>query len=224
MKKRDEEQAEQTRTDMRTNLEQTAANMKHHQDESLMELEEKLKHHQDAAVMELKEKLKDHQNEALFWKIYPRQILVTIRITSALKLRFGDAHLTELLHGQLHNRTQQAPEDLTTFVYEVQSLAKRAFVNSPIETQEYVAARQFVEGIADLGIQRIVRLSSPRTLQDALVKALDIEAATKATRMTRRVRYVVEDNGIEVRPTSFTPRGNRYLPKKPISSYSARRN
>ncbi|VEN53797.1 unnamed protein product, partial [Callosobruchus maculatus] len=34
------------------------------------------------------------------------------KITSALKLRFGDAHLTELLHGQLHNRTQQAKEDL----------------------------------------------------------------------------------------------------------------
>nr|CAH7730870.1 unnamed protein product [Callosobruchus chinensis] len=44
------------------------------------------------------------------------------KITSALKLRFGDAHLTELLHGQLHNRTQQAKEDLTTFAYEVQSL------------------------------------------------------------------------------------------------------
>ncbi|VEN46538.1 unnamed protein product, partial [Callosobruchus maculatus] len=48
------------------------------------------------------------------------------KITSALKLRFRDAHLTELLHGQLHNRTQQAKEDLATFAYEVQSLAKRA--------------------------------------------------------------------------------------------------
>ncbi|VEN46472.1 unnamed protein product [Callosobruchus maculatus] len=36
------------------------------------------------------------------------------KITSALRLRFGDAHLTELLHGQLHSRTQQAKEDLTT--------------------------------------------------------------------------------------------------------------
>nr|CAH7730869.1 unnamed protein product [Callosobruchus chinensis] len=80
------------------------------------------------------------------------------KITSALKLRFGDAHLTELLHGQLHNRTQQAKEDLTTFAYEVQSLAKRPFVNSPIETQEYIAARQFVEGITDLDVQRIVRM------------------------------------------------------------------
>nr|CAH7756398.1 unnamed protein product [Callosobruchus chinensis] len=71
------------------------------------------------------------------------------KITSALKLRFGDAHLAELLQGPLHNRTQQAKEDLTTFAYEVQSLAKRAFVNSPIETQEFVAARQFVEGIGN---------------------------------------------------------------------------
>ncbi|VEN38969.1 unnamed protein product, partial [Callosobruchus maculatus] len=67
------------------------------------------------------------------------------KITTARKLRFGDAHLTELLHCKLHNRTQQAKEDLTTFAYEVQSLAKRAFVNSLVETQEYVAARQFVE-------------------------------------------------------------------------------
>nr|CAH7760157.1 unnamed protein product [Callosobruchus chinensis] len=121
------------------------------------------------------------------------------KITSALKLHFGDAHLTELLHGQLHNRTQQGKEDLTTFAYEVLSLAKRAFVNSPTETQEYVAARQFIDGIADLDVQRIVRLSSPRTLQDALVRALEIKAATKATRMTRRVRSVEEDDEVEVR-------------------------
>ncbi|VEN46921.1 unnamed protein product, partial [Callosobruchus maculatus] len=61
------------------------------------------------------------------------------KIPSALKLRFGDTHLTQLLHEQLHNRTQQPKEDLSTFAYEVQSLAKRAFVCSPIETQEYVA-------------------------------------------------------------------------------------
>nr|CAH7742050.1 unnamed protein product [Callosobruchus chinensis] len=50
--------------------------------------------------------------------------------------------------------------------------------------------------IADLDVQRIVRLSSPRTLQDALVKALEIEAATKATRMTSRVRSVEEDDDV----------------------------
>nr|CAH7759114.1 unnamed protein product [Callosobruchus chinensis] len=44
------------------------------------------------------------------------------KITSALKLRFGDAHLTKLLHCQL--RTQQVKEDLTTFAYEVQSIAE----------------------------------------------------------------------------------------------------
>nr|CAH7738400.1 unnamed protein product [Callosobruchus chinensis] len=42
------------------------------------------------------------------------------RITSALKLRFGNAHSTELLYRQLNNLTLQAKEDLTTFAYEVQ--------------------------------------------------------------------------------------------------------
>nr|CAH7766081.1 unnamed protein product [Callosobruchus chinensis] len=54
------------------------------------------------------------------------------KITSALNLRFGGAHLTELMQGQLHNWTKQAKEDLFRFAYEVQSLAKRAFVNSLI--------------------------------------------------------------------------------------------
>nr|CAH7750768.1 unnamed protein product [Callosobruchus chinensis] len=73
----------------------------------------------------------------------------------------------------------------------------------------------FVEGIADLDTQLIVRLSSPRTLQDALVKALEIIAATKATRMTRRVRSVVEDDEIGVRATSFSPRRGGTFQRNP---------
>nr|CAH7738571.1 unnamed protein product [Callosobruchus chinensis] len=72
------------------------------------------------------------------------------RLISALKLRFGDAHLTDLMHGQLHNRTQQGNEDLTKFTYDVQLLTKQELANSPIEIQDSVAAFQSVGGIADL--------------------------------------------------------------------------
>nr|CAH7759628.1 unnamed protein product [Callosobruchus chinensis] len=37
------------------------------------------------------------------------------KITSAIMVRFGDAHSTELMYDELHNRAQQAKEDLTTF-------------------------------------------------------------------------------------------------------------
>ncbi|VEN59224.1 unnamed protein product [Callosobruchus maculatus] len=87
----------------------------------------------------------------------------------------------------------------------VQSLTKEVFVNSPIEIQEYVALRQLVEGIADTEVQRMVKLSSPISLQDAVTKALQIEADIKATRMTRRVRAVEQDAEAEVRATSFIP-------------------
>nr|CAH7736461.1 unnamed protein product [Callosobruchus chinensis] len=50
---------------------------------------------------------------AILENISPSHIRDYGKITSALKLRFGDTHLTKLLHGQLHNRTQQANEDLT---------------------------------------------------------------------------------------------------------------
>nr|CAH7765286.1 unnamed protein product [Callosobruchus chinensis] len=52
--------------------------------------------------------------------------------------------------------TQQAKEDFTAIAYQVQRLAKRAFSNSPFEKQEYVAARQFVEGIVDPDVPRIM--------------------------------------------------------------------
>nr|CAH7728550.1 unnamed protein product [Callosobruchus chinensis] len=93
-----------------------------------------------------------------------------------------------------------------TFTYEVQKLAKRASANSPIETQEYVSARQFVEGIADLDVQGIRNFRTFSTLRDALVKALEVEAATKATRLTRRVRSVEQDDEVRVTATSFTSR------------------
>nr|CAH7718543.1 unnamed protein product [Callosobruchus chinensis] len=41
------------------------------------------------------------------------------KIISALKLRFGNAHSREALFGQLHNRTQQAKEDSTTFALKI---------------------------------------------------------------------------------------------------------
>nr|CAH7762523.1 unnamed protein product [Callosobruchus chinensis] len=108
------------------------------------------------------------------WDVYYLQFGNIARLNN-----WSNAHLIEQLHAQLRNWTQQAKEDLTTFAYEVQSLAKRAFATSPIETQEYVAVRQFVEGTADLDVRRIERLSSPKTLRDALVKALEVEAAKR---------------------------------------------
>lgn len=77
------------------------------------------------------------------------------KLTAALELRFGDAHKTQLLHGQLHSRVQLSKESLTEFAQEIEGLARKAFANCPVETQDLVAVRQFVEGIADLEIQKV---------------------------------------------------------------------
>nr|CAH7747664.1 unnamed protein product [Callosobruchus chinensis] len=43
---------------------------------------------------------------AILENLFPSDLHDYGKITSALKLRSADAHLTELLHGQLHNRIQ----------------------------------------------------------------------------------------------------------------------
>ena len=51
----------------------------------------------------------------------------------------------------------------------------------------------------DIEVQKIVRLSTPRTLQEALVKALDIEPGIKATRLTMKIRTVETEEEEEVK-------------------------
>lgn len=127
------------------------------------------------------------------------------KLTAALKLRYGDVHRSELLYGQLHGRIQKHKEDLSAFAYDIQNLARRAFANSPADTQEYIAARQFVEGLIDPEIQKVVRLASPRNLQEALVKALEIEAALKATKnCSRNICSVEEDRDNQVQAVKYT--------------------
>ncbi|VEN44356.1 unnamed protein product, partial [Callosobruchus maculatus] len=62
----------------------------------------------------------------LFWKISARQIYVTMKDNIGTKVAFWRRALHRTVNGQLHNRTRQVKNDLTTFAYEVQSLAKRA--------------------------------------------------------------------------------------------------
>nr|CAH7736519.1 unnamed protein product [Callosobruchus chinensis] len=122
------------------------------------------------------------------------------------------------LKSDLNSESKSGQELVMTRLEEQRQVVSQAIENqdqrisaietsqNPIETQEYVAARQFDEGIADLDVQRTVRLCKPRTLQDALVKALEIEAATKATQMRRRVRCVEKYDSVQAKDNSFTTR------------------
>ena len=144
------------------------------------------------------------------------------KLTEALKLRFGDEHLTELLHGQLHDRVQLYNESLTSYAQDIHKLSRKAFRECPSHTQELVATRQFIQGLLNKEVQKMVRLATPNSLQQALVKALEIEAAIRASSESRTVRcldstdddqyvrkvgYDANRPRIVTNSTQFRPRG-----------------
>nr|CAH7767087.1 unnamed protein product [Callosobruchus chinensis] len=59
-----------------------------------------------------------HSAAAILENLSSSDLRAYSKITSALKLRFGNADSTELMYDECHNRTQQAKEDSTTFAYE----------------------------------------------------------------------------------------------------------
>lgn len=124
-------------------------------------------------------------------------------LVAALKLRFWDKYLAQLHHSQLRNRVQLFKEDLTTFDFDVERLSRLAFSNCPSDIQERIAAAQFVDGIYNEDVQQMVRLTNPINLKDALSKALEIESAKSASRMSRKIRMASCDEEVSVNAARY---------------------
>ncbi|KAJ8921702.1 hypothetical protein NQ315_010612 [Exocentrus adspersus] len=91
-------------------------------------------------------------------------------VTSALEKRYGDAHLQHVYQAQLRHRKQRFEETLQQ--YEADLLLRLS--NSSVSS--------FVDGLRDPEISQLVRLARHKTIHEALVQALEIEAAKEASR------------------------------------------
>lgn len=139
-------------------------------------------------------------------------------LASVLSLRFGSAHRTGLHRASLRNRTQRLSEDLTEFAYEVERLAKLSFPDCPAEVQDQMALMHFLDGVSDAEVQKMLRYAAPKTLQEALTRALEIESVARLTRPGKKVRELTADvaegearrTTVEPRPAEgWRPRGGR---------------
>lgn len=114
-------------------------------------------------------------------------------LVSVLSLRFGSEHRTGLHRASLRNRTQRLSEELTEFAYELERLAKLSFPDCPAEVQDQMALMYFLDGVADAEVQKMLRYAAPKTLQEALTRALEVESVACLTRPGRRVRELTAD-------------------------------
>lgn len=110
-----------------------------------------------------------------------------------LEMRYGHAHLEEVYHAKLKNRCQKTNEGLQEFEADVARLVRLAFPTAPDNFLECLAVRTFIDGLRDTEAQHSLRMARPKTLTDALSRALEYEAAKQASRSHARVRTVQDE-------------------------------
>ncbi|KAK4875473.1 hypothetical protein RN001_011895 [Aquatica leii] len=102
-------------------------------------------------------------------------------LISRLEMRYGDAHLQQVYHAQIKIRVQKAAESLQEFEVDIARLARLAYFAAPNTFLKQLAIQTFVDGLRDNETQQTLRLARPKTLDDALVHALEFEAAKQAS-------------------------------------------
>ena len=103
-----------------------------------------------------------------------------------LELRFGDEHLKQVFVTQLKTGTQKVGESLQEFATDVKKMIRLVYSDVPPTIQERLATETFVNGI------RVLQPSRYQTSSDALIRALEVEAAYSSSRTCYKVSVVRE--------------------------------
>ena len=101
-------------------------------------------------------------------------------LVAALDRRYGDQHRRQLYQAQIKTRLQRSGESLQEFEADLRRLVHLAYPEAPEGFREELAAQCFISGLRDNELQRALQISRFSTSSEALVRALEIEAAFSA--------------------------------------------
>ncbi|KAK2919619.1 hypothetical protein Q8A73_001823 [Channa argus] len=92
-------------------------------------------------------------------------------ITAALQWRFGQRTSVEQSREQLAGRYRHDGESLGAFAADVQLYTQRGYPTFPVASREELSLHSFLRGLAPERLCQHVRLSTPRSLEEALREA-----------------------------------------------------
>lgn len=108
-----------------------------------------------------------------------------------LETRYGQEHLLQVFRSQFKSRYQKQNETLQEFSADVLRLIRLAYPSLADDVYENLAADKFVDGLRDNETQQHVRIARPKTMNEALSAALEIEAVKQAGKGNARDRKSV---------------------------------
>ena len=122
-------------------------------------------------------------------------------LVTALTLRFGMAHQSELAKAKLKCRAKSKEESTPDLAESIETLARAAYPDASPDFLDTIAKDNFIDALQDDDMGLKIRQARPKSLQAALENALELEyfqlASRQRNRMARgqawNVRKVEED-------------------------------
>ena len=108
-----------------------------------------------------------------------------MELCDALESRFAPANQTELYRAMLREKRQKAAETLPELGESIRRLAHLAYPTAPREVTEMIAKDQFVDALIDFDMRLRIQQSRPKSLNEAIRLAVEIEAFSRAERQRR---------------------------------------
>lgn len=115
-------------------------------------------------------------------------------LVKALQARFGNESHSQLSITLLNARTQLAKESIKDYHQALQDLAWKAWPGAAYAASEGQTVFQFMRGLRDEEVRRLVVSNWPASMAEALSVALKMEAAVKMTTGPSLRSAMVEDN------------------------------
>ena len=129
------------------------------------------------------------------------------KIVDKLVLRFGVEKQRELRQARLHNRRQQANYSVQALAAVIRYMSSLAYQDLSLDTKERFAVQHFVDAIKDQDDRLQLRRGKPRTMDEALSLACELEAFRlldgDCRRSSQKVRSVDEVESEQKEPDLF---------------------
>ena len=101
-------------------------------------------------------------------------------LVNALEERFAPPSQTELYRAQFRERRQKSTETLPELGQAIRRLANLAYPTAPRDVCETLAKEQFIDGLFDTDMRLRIKQARPKTLNEAVKLAVELEAFNRA--------------------------------------------
>ena len=115
-------------------------------------------------------------------------------LVEALKARFEPENQIQLHRAKLKSRIRRENEPLPQLAQDIRRLVRDANPGVPLEIRENMAKDSFLDALNDRDLELSVFQSQPKSLQDALRIALEIEAFHRSREKRVPLRSVKQEN------------------------------